>query len=339
MLSYAFQTLREQGFRDVAAENFRNTADLCAAILIRGVTLQLKRGLHKEYIPCHEALSTLRGKIDISTTITSNVQFKRQLVCTYDTFTEDSYPNQILATTMWLLLHASITDTRKKELRKLLIYFGEVQRLDPYRINWNVHHHRISPTYRMMISICFLIIKGLLQTQTDGSTRLMDFLDEQRMCHLYEKFILEYYRKEFPQIRTNASQIPWQLDDQVTTSLPIMQTDVMMTYRNKVLILDAKYYAHATQTHFGTNILHSGNLYQIFTYVKNKAISFHDDAQEISGMLLYARTDDETWPHNTYIMSGNRISVRTLDLNCEFNIIAEQLDAIVEETFGIRRDG
>ena len=43
--------------------------------------------------------------------------------------------------------------------------------------------------------------KGLLQTNTDGTTRLMDFLDEQRMCRLYEKFILEYYRKEFPKIQ------------------------------------------------------------------------------------------------------------------------------------------
>ena len=35
------------------------------------------------------------------------------------------------------------------------------------------------------------------------------FLDEQRMSRLYEKFILEYYRKEFPQISTSASRIPW----------------------------------------------------------------------------------------------------------------------------------
>lgn len=37
----------------------------------------------------------------------------------------------------------------------------------------------------------------------------MDFLDEQRMCRLYEKFILEYYRKEFPKITANASKIDW----------------------------------------------------------------------------------------------------------------------------------
>lgn len=337
MLTYAFQTLREQGFRDMETESFNNAADLCAAILVRGVSQQLKRGFHKDYVSCHDELSTLRGKIDFSETISSNIQLKRKLICTYDTFTEDSYPNQILATTMHLLLRSNITGSRKKSLRKLLIYFNNVQRLDPFRIQWNIQHYRLSPTYRMLISICFLTVKGLLQTQNDGSTHMMDYLDEQRMCRLYEKFILEYYRQEFPQISTSASQIPWDLDDQESTALPTMQTDVMMTYQNKILILDAKYYEHASQMHYGAQTLHSGNLYQIFTYVKNKAASYAGDSREVAGMLLYARTDEEIWPHNSYLMSGNRISVRTLDLNCDFDVIARQMNAIVEEEFGVMK--
>ena len=50
-------------------------------------------------------------------------------------------------------------------------------------------------------------------------------------------------------------------------------------------------------------------------------------------MLLYARTDESIQPDNTYYMSGNKISVRTLDLNCEFAVIADQLNAIVLEHF------
>lgn len=38
-------------------------------------------------------------------------------------------------------------------------------------------------------------------------------------------------------------------------------------------------------------------------------------------------------PDNTYQMSGNQISVKTLDLNQEFSAIAEQLNAIVAEHF------
>ena len=35
MLSYAFQVLNEQGYRNIATEEFDNTAELCAAILAR----------------------------------------------------------------------------------------------------------------------------------------------------------------------------------------------------------------------------------------------------------------------------------------------------------------
>lgn len=66
MLSYAFQVLNEQGYKDIATEQFDNVAELCASILSKGIAVQLKRGLGKEYIPQTEALSSLRGKIDIT---------------------------------------------------------------------------------------------------------------------------------------------------------------------------------------------------------------------------------------------------------------------------------
>jgi len=88
---------------------------------------------------------------------------------------------------------------------------------------------------------------------------------------------------------------------------------------------------------FDTHTLHSNNLYQIFTYVKNKDMQFGDKPHEVSGMLLYARTDETIQPDGAYQMSGNKISVRTLDLNQAFSMIASQMNAIVEEHFGVVR--
>ena len=336
MLSYAFQVLSEQGYKNIETEQFDNVAELCAAILSKGVSMQLKRGLGREYIEKTESLSSLRGRIEISESIKTRSLLKRQLVCSYDDFSENSYMNRIIKTTMELLLHADIATARKKELRKLLVFFGDVDLLDLHSINWKIQYNRNNQTYRMLISICYLVVKGLLQTNTDGSTRLMDFLDEQRMCRLYEKFILEYYRKEFPQLSASASQIPWALDDGIGEMLPVMQTDIMLSHGCKVLIIDAKYYSHTTQAQYDVRTLHSGNLYQIFTYVKNKEAGLGGTPHEVSGMLLYARTDEAVQPSNTYKMSGNKISVRTLDLNCEFTEIAEQLDFIVKEHFDLR---
>ena len=335
MLSYAFRVLNEQGYKDIATEQFNNAAELCAAILSKGTSIQLKRGLDREYIPKTETLSTLRGKIDITESIKTSTIHKRQMVCTYDDFSVNIYKNRIIKTTMLFLLKSDISKARKKELRKLLLFFSEVETLNIHTINWDIQYNRNNQTYRMLISICYLIVKGLLQTNSDGTTRLMDFIDEQQMSRLYEKFILEYYRKEFPQITAKASQIPWQLDDDMSTMLPVMQTDIMLSKDEKTLIIEAKYYAHTTQARYDVHTLHSSNLYQIFTYVKNKEVELSNKPHEVSGMLLYARTDESVLLNNTDRMSGNKISVRTLDLNCNFVDIQAQLNAIVEEHFGI----
>ena len=332
MLSYAFQVLNEKGYKDIATEQFDNVAELCAAILSKGITVQLKRGLGKEYIPQTEALSSLRGKIDITESIKTQSLLRKQLICIYDDFTVNSYLNRILKTTM-VLLHADVSKVRKKAIRKLMIYFADVDVLDVHNINWNIRYDRNNQSYRMLISICYLVVKGLLQTNTDGSTRLMVFVDELRMCRLYEKFILEYYRKEHPEITARASQIPWQLDDGFSDMLPVMQSDITLSEGNRTLIIDAKYYAHNTQTQYDVHTLHSGNLHQIFTYVKNRDAEYGDVPHEVSGMLLYAKTDEQIQPDHVYHMSGNKISVRTLDLNCDFAEIAQQLNAIIAEHF------
>lgn len=336
MLSYAFQVLNEQGYKNIATEQFHNTAELMAAILEKGIALQLKRGLGKEYIPQMEALSSLRGKIDIAESIKTQSMMRKQLICTYDEFSVNSTMNRIIKSTVELLLCSNISKQRKKSLRKLMVYFGEVDFIDLHTVNWNVQYNRNNQTYRMLISICYLVVKGLLQTQSDGRKKLMDFLDEQRMCRLYEKFILEYYRKEFKnQIVANASQIPWQLDNEENAMLPVMQSDIMLQRGDRVLIIDAKYYEHSTQVQFDKHTLHSGNLYQIFTYVKNKEYELKDKDHKVSGMLLYAKTDEEIYPNNVYQMSGNQITVSTLDLNKPFAEIAEQLNTIAKTHFEV----
>ncbi len=336
MLSYAFQVLNEQGYKNIATEQFYNTAELMAAILEKGIAVQLKRGLGKEYIPQTEVLSSLRGKIDIAESIKTQSMLCKQLICTYDEFSVNSTMNRIIKSTVELLLRSNISKQRKKNLRKLMVYFGEVDFVDLHSVNWNVQYNRNNQTYRMLISICYLVVKGLLQTQSDGSTKLIDFLDEQRMCRLYEKFILEYYRKEYKnKITANASQIPWQLDNEENSMLPVMQSDIMLQRGDRILIIDAKYYEHSTQVQFDKHTLHSGNLYQIFTYVKNKEYELRDKDHVVSGMLLYAKTDEEVHPNNVYQMSGNQITVRTLDLNLPFAKIAKQLDEIAEAHFDL----
>ena len=330
MLSYAFQTLQAENYKDLAAENFHNTAELCAAILDKGIGIQLKHGLRRDYVSKSESLSTLQGKLNISESIKTQTMLKKQMICTYDEFSTNIQFNQIIKSTVLLLLKANITISRKKSLRKLLLFFSDVNEIDLHFVNWNQQYNRSNQNYQMLIGMCYLVYKGLLTTQNNGTTKLMDFFDGQRMCRLYEKFLLEYYRKEHPELTANASQIAWQLDDTENQMLPRMQTDIMLSKNNNILIIDAKYYSHMTQQQYGIHTLHSNNLYQIFTYVKNKEFELRNYEHTVSGMLLYAQTDEDIIPNNTYHMSGNQISVLALDLNQDFSKISRTLDDIAK---------
>ena len=96
MLSYAFQILNEQSYKNIATEQFHNTADLMAAILTKGIATQIKHGLGKEYILQREALSTLKGKMDITESIKTQTILKKQMWCTYDEFSVNGTKNRII---------------------------------------------------------------------------------------------------------------------------------------------------------------------------------------------------------------------------------------------------
>lgn len=337
MLSYAFQTLNKSEYEDVAVEEFEDMHNLFAAILVRGITFQLKQGLYREYIKHQEDLTVMRGKINMPGTIHDRMARKQILTCEFDELSENNFLNQVLKTTVMLLLrHGSVKPEYKDNLKKKMLFFSNVDIVEPTSIRWSsIRFQRNNQNYRMLLSICQLVIEGMLLTTDKGDYRLATFLDEQRMCHLYEKFLLEYYTKHYPQLSVSASQIPWSLDDGIGMMLPVMQSDIHLRRGNTVLIIDAKYYSHTTQTQYDNHTLHSNNMYQIFTYVKNRDYQFGDEDHKVSGMLLYAKTDEEIQPDNVYQMHGNQITVRTLDLNKPFAEIAEQLNIIAKTHFDL----
>ena len=335
MLSYAFQSLNSKAYKKIETEGFENTAELFSEILIIGVSSQIKQGLVRDYIDVTETTSSLRGKINITESINEQSFIKGQLNCTYDEFSVNCYLNQIIKSTLNLLVKSEISQVRRKKLKNLLMYFAEVDLIDLKNVNWKIRFDRNNQTYRLLIGVCYLVVNGLLFSEKSGNAKLMEFLDDQRMSRLYEKFILNYYRKEHPEIKAHAPQIPWQIDEGIDFLLPKMQTDVTLEYEIRILIIDAKYYGRNLSKNYGKDIHHSSNLYQIFTYVKNKELELQGNDYEISGMLLYARTSHEIQPDSDYVMSGNKISVKTLDLNQDFKKIKMQLDYIAKNFKGV----
>jgi 5-methylcytosine-specific restriction enzyme subunit McrC len=334
MLAYAFQVLREESYARIALENFEHVEDLLAAILAKGIANQIKRGLGRAYISQTDVLSSPHGKINISDSIKKNTMDKKRLACEFDEYSENTVFNRILkSTALRLICSADVEQDRKKALITVLRYFSTVDTIKPRDIRWGrIQYNRSNATYQMLINLCYLVFEALLPTTQQGADKLSRFKDD-NLHRLFEKFVLEYYKKHHPTCRASASCIDWNTDDGVIDLLPQMKTDITLQFAEKTLIIDTKYYGHTLQMNdlYHTRSIHSANLYQIFAYVKNKDIHHSGN---VSGLLLYAKTDEEITPDQRYLIDGNRINVRTLDLDKDFTGIRIQLDHIIKEWLG-----
>ena len=335
MLSYAFQELRKNNYDDISKEDFEYVQDLFAEILYKGISYQLKQGLYREYIERKDTLSVLRGKLDMNETIKNRVKHRQVLSCEFDELSEDNLFNQILKTTAGILIREKTVKTvRKNQLKSLMPFFDGVSTIDPFNIHWNMlRYQRSNQTYKMLMNICYFVLDGMLMTTESGAYKMATFLDD-HMNRLFEKFVLEYYRTHHKGLSVYPDHIQWDItdrDEAVIDFLPSMKTDITLHKGDRTLIIDTKYYGKMMQEQFDKQTIHSGNMYQIFTYVKNLD---KENTGLVSGMLLYAKTEEAVAPDLDAHFGPNRIMVRTLDLNQEFSGIRAQLDMIILDTFG-----
>lgn len=331
MLSYAFQELGQNNFEDIKGEKFDDVHDLFAEILYRGVAAQLKQGLHRNYVEQEDELTTLRGKLNMQAAVRLRVRGVRRLACEYDEYSENNIFNQILKTTMMLLgRHPGVEPERKQALRRIQPFFANVEEIDLRAIKWNtLRFDRNSGSYRMLLYLCYFVIDNMLLSTDAGAVRMHTFSDR-HMCRLFERFVLEYYRRHHPELNPCARQIEWSVVEQETTMsmLPVLRTDIFLSFGERTLIIDTKYYTRNHQTYYDKATIHSNNQNQIFTYVMN-----HDYIHRgnTDGMLLYAKTQEEFQPDGQMkCRDGNTIYYRNLDLNRDFDGIRDQLENLVK---------
>ena len=156
MLSYAFHNLNEVEAKKYSSEKFEFIDDLFTAILAKGIAKQVKRGLGKDYVYHTEELLSPRGRINISDTLKIRAVQKNSVCCDLDELLENTYMNQILKATSLLLLHSKdVAKENKKQLKKVLLFFSDVDVINCKTIDWRrLQYNRNNASYRMLMNIC-----------------------------------------------------------------------------------------------------------------------------------------------------------------------------------------
>ena len=90
-----------------------------------------------------------------------------------------------------LILSKEISEQNKKNLKKLMFLFSDVDLIQVDKIKWsNIEYNRNNKSYTGIINICYLVLNDLLLSTDDGEYRLASFFSEKKMYSLYEKFVL-----------------------------------------------------------------------------------------------------------------------------------------------------
>ena len=94
LLCYAWDKLDEKERINISIDDKTELLDLFAKVLINATKMLLKRGIDKNYIDHKEELAGVKGKIQISQTLKSNLLFKQRTICSFDDFSANIISNK-----------------------------------------------------------------------------------------------------------------------------------------------------------------------------------------------------------------------------------------------------
>lgn len=329
LMAYAFRVVGMEEYRKLGSEEFEGMDDLLAAVLLLGVEAQRRRGFERGYVPVEEVGCRIRGRVDLRRTMELESRRRLQVHCRRDDYCEDTPFNRILKAGVGVLLASGdVAEERRRRLKGALAYLHAVSDIDePSRICWTMlRYDRNNRTYELLMSVCFMAMRRHLPRLDGGDLGLAMIDDEQAFSALFEHFLLEYYRRHFPQLGASSRRVC--ADKAAPPFVPRMLTDVSLSHGGRTLVIDAKCYGEILATNFGKKRLTADHVRQIYYYASHAG-----DAEHASGLLVYAGTGEadvrECWTDNGY-----RLGCRTLDLAGDFDAISAALDAIAQEAFG-----
>jgi len=328
LLCYAWNKLEERDIVSVSQVDKDKVIDLFAKVLNTGISYLIRKGLDRGYVLHVEETGTIRGKIGFASTLRKYFFRQPKICCEYDELSHNVLHNQILKSTLRMLIYCEDVDDSVHE--ELLLVYRKLHGIDEIPLRKKHFHlvqlNRNNYFYDFLLKICELVMENLLVSEVSGKSKFRDFLQEERaMSSLFEEFVRSFYKREQSTFKVSRENIPWDaipINMVSAEALPSMQTDISLSSDNRKMIIDTKYYKNALQRYYDKEKIHSDNLYQLFAYLKNLE-PLGEENIHCEGILLYPTVEKEL--NLQYDVQGHRISIRTINLNQDWKRIHNSL--------------
>ncbi|MGD9713329.1 MAG: hypothetical protein AB7V46_14845, partial [Thermomicrobiales bacterium] len=297
-----------------------------------GTRAILRRGLDRDYRDYDEEIPTIRGRIDLGATLQLRARSIRRAHCHFDELSHNLLHNQIVKASLKRLASASMIDAAlAHELRSTASRLGDVDDMWLHASVFDrVRLHRNNAYYDFLLKVAQLAFHCLLPRSDGRGFRFEDVTrDEKKMARVFEEFVRNFYRTEQREFAVEPLTISWDAKPLLLSGagrLPTMRADVYLRSPTRRIIIDTKYYAKALQSYHEVESYHSGNLYQLFSYLRNAARQ--DSAfSNVEGILLYPWSGKGL--RDRYDLHGHEVTLATLDLSQAWPGVASQLHELL----------
>ena len=327
LLTYAWNVLPIKELAWVTKLNADSEIQLFAKVLAHGTKQLLKTGLAREYSEIAEDVCGVKGKIDFADTIKRNLLVNGRTSCVLDSLSCDVLQNQILKATLKSLLEfpdKHFGAELKSDLQSLIGEFSEVRDVAiSSRLFHGIRIHRNNRQYRLLLHVCQLIFESTFVDERRGLQRFVTFEEGKRLNKVFEKFLLNFYKREATSFRVKAENFRWRsvAGDQISIdAMPRMETDTVLRSSERTIVLDAKFYVKMLKSRDGKK-LNSNHIYQMFCYLQN--VPNKNPLQRPEGMLVYPAVQfDRLYQCE---LNGYKLTAATVDLSQEWEHIHERL--------------
>lgn len=335
LFCYAWNRFEQAQTIDLGAEPSPDLPNLLARVLLNGTRAILRRGLDRDYRDCDEEIATIRGRIDLGATVQLRARSIRRVHCNFDELSHDLLHNQIIKASLKRLARTAMIDAAlARDLSSVASRMGNVTDVRLGRAAFSrVRLHRNNAYYDFLLKVAQLAFHCFLPRADGRGFRFEDVArDEKKMARVFEEFVRNFYRTEQRAFTVEPLTIAWDATPISLSGagrLPSMRADVYLRSASRRIILDTKYYAKALQTYHEVESYHSGNLYQLFSYLRNAAGK--DPAfAKAEGVLLYPWSGKAL--RDRYQLQGHEVTLATLDLSQVWPDVARQLQELVAPT-------
>ena len=338
---YAADLVQFKGRFDQQVETARDLPDLVARLLTHAVEERLRRNLTRGYRPKAATLSRVRGRIDMLETSTRQWMDRGRIACRFEEHTMDTPRNRLVGAALERLASRVADDLVVHRCRQLAGDFSRmgVAGVHPSRAELASDQiGRNETSDRFMTTLARMVFDTIIPTQEAGdvSGTLSDSNDT-LIRRLFERAVGNALRLELQPMGWSVARgrrLSWPVETAspgIDAILPSMQTDIEMNHvaSRRRIVIDTKFTAIFTASTYRDQILKSGYLYQLYTYLRSQERSDDTISLTAEGMLLHPQTGGAV--DEAMTIQGHEMRFKTIDLTGDPSEFESSLRALVHQ--------